>query len=96
MGRENGEEGCATQVEKRLEKHAAIQGAIGDLDSVIGNLDALISTIKQEPLCDTKKVDTDSVAPASLSSFLAEGEDIIRRRTERIAKILAELKELLF
>ena len=75
-------------------KHIVIQRALGRLDTAINNLYSVISQIKGD---ENVNEETDrKVAGNSLSVFLDEGNAIIGNKIEKIEKITAELRELLF
>ena len=78
---------------KALNKHRILQESLVRLSLVIYNLDDLIDEIKgtsKQAEVD-KKVDT-----MPLGAFLVEGNSSIVNMTEKIGKINAELRDLLF
>jgi len=78
---------------KALNKHRIMQESLVRLSLVIYNLDDLIDEIKgtsKQAEVD-KKVDT-----MPLGAFLVEGNSSIVNMTEKIGKINAELRDLLF
>ena len=88
------EDGPGNPSPKREDKHVLIQGSFERLTNAIDTLENLVVKVKgQAPSIKEK---SDKTEGSSLSTILSEGNIIIGNKTERIEKLTAELRELLF
>ena len=76
-------------------KHARIRAAIFELDRVIENGNQLVRQIAGENISDPKNEAPLPPCPPLLE-FLNNSDGMLGERTERLNKIFAELRELLF
>ena len=78
---------------KSADKHIVIQEAYSRMDTAIDNLDNFVARVKGTY---NEKGGRDKNIEIPLCVFLQDSSSIISNKTDRIGKLVEELRELLF